>query len=158
MKYMLFTGLILCSFVWIYASFSQTLDNDYEKREKSVDPFEDEDCLDCHPPSITEKINRIKWGDRIILRLAVFDTFEVVMEEAKKRAKKGGVSLCTFLGPKSIYTFIEGLDNQDPKVRLRCIGYLGKWVDKVGKDTKLIEEEIDRRLNAQGGGFYLLKR
>ncbi len=124
MKYIFYTCLILCSFVWINPSFSQILEQDYGKREKPVDPFEDEDCFDCHPASKKEYINRVKYGDRTILRLVVFDTFEDVINEANKRARKKGMSLYQYLGPKSMHAFIGGLKNQDPKVVLYCILYL----------------------------------
>jgi len=128
--------------------FTQTLDEDYDRRERAVDPFEDEDKL-LREKKIGEIISRIKRGDRTVLRLVTFDTFEAVHDEIVRAAEKGGLSGKYYhvVGERnSIPAYIGGFDNQDPKVRLKCIGFLGDWVDEVGVDTHVIEKAVDRRL------------
>lgn len=138
-------------------AFSQTLDDDYDRRERAVDPFEDEDKL-LREKKIEDIINRIKRGDQTVLRLVVFDTFEAVHDELVKRSERQGT---TSTGSKesisgeyynkvglrsAIPAYIGGFDNQDPKVRLKCIGFLGDWIDEVGLDANVIEKAVDRRL------------
>ncbi|MDH4127564.1 MAG: hypothetical protein OEV44_02335 [Spirochaetota bacterium] len=130
--------------------FTQVLDDDYDRREKAVDPFEDEDKL-LREHKIQEIIDRIKRGDQTVLRLVVFDTFEAVHDELVRRAYGSGATgkdkyYAQVDNGRSIPAFIGGFDNQDPKVRLKCIGYLGDWVDEIGKDLKVIEKAVDRRL------------
>jgi hypothetical protein len=48
----------------------------------------------------------------------------------------------------SIPAFIAGFNNQDPKVRLKCIGYLGDWVDEVGLDLITIETAAALRIGS----------
>lgn len=132
--------------------FSQTLEEDYDRREAAVDPFEDEDKL-LRETKINTIIARIKRGDRTVLRLVVFDTFEAVHDEIVRQATgsgKDGQKLGAYyniIGQRaSLPAYYGGFDNQDPKVRLKCIGYLGDWVDEVGQDLPAIEKEVDRRL------------
>lgn len=47
---------------------------------------------------------------------------------------------------KSVPAFIGGFNNQDPKVRLKAIGYLGDWVDDVSLDLNEIETAVEQRL------------
>lgn len=150
-KFIILMLLISLALIINTQSFSQTLEDDYDKREASVDPFEAEGKL-----LRTEKINniiaRIKRGDRTVLRLVVFDTFEAVHDEIVRRASNNGSSTdlgryYSTIGQRgALPAYFGGFDNQDPKVRLKCIGYLGDWVDEVGIDLPTIEKEVDRRL------------
>ncbi len=143
-----FLALFL-SFIVIFTvqgAYAQ-LNEDYDRRERAVDPFEDEDNL-LRKKKIKEIINRIRRGDRTVLRLVVFDTFEAVHDEIVKKDKTDAQkNYYDILGGRnSLSAFIGGFDNQDPKVRLKCIGYLGDWVDEVGRSTKQIEKAVDKRL------------
>ena len=128
--------------------FTQSLDSDYDRREAAVDPFEDEDKI-LREKKITDIINRIRRGDRTVLRLVVFDTLEAVHDEVVRSSKGKGHGYYDALGGRtSLNAFIGGFDNQDPKVRLKCIGYLGDYVDEKGSraDLNLIEKAVDKRI------------
>jgi len=148
-KLMLLTLFLSLSMIFsIQKGYSQALDEDYDKKERAVDPFEDEDKL-LREKKISEIIGRVKRGDQTVLRLVTFDTFEAVHDEIVKQAEKTGQSgkYYNVIGERnSLPAYIGGFDNQDPKVRLKCIGYLGDWVDEVGVDTAVIEKAVDRRL------------
>jgi hypothetical protein len=151
-KLMLLTLFLSLSMLFTIQGFSQALDEDYDRREKAVDPFEDEDKL-LREKKISEIINRVKRGDQTVLRLVTFDTFEAVHDEIVKQAENQAAMKGTsgkyynVIGERnSLPAYIGGFDNQDPKVRLKCIGFLGDWVDEVGVDTALIEKAVDRRL------------
>lgn len=132
----------------IQGLFAQTSDEDYDRREGAVDPFEDEDQL-LRKQKIDEIISRIQQGDKTVLRLVTFDTFQAVHDELVAGSTKDGKSSGYYdrVGNRSsLPAYIGGFDNQDPKVRLKCIGYLGDWVDEKGIDTDMIEKAVDRRL------------
>jgi hypothetical protein len=75
---------------------------------------------------------------------------ERFVDRAKRRyANLEGQSYYRIVGYRnSIRAFLAGFNNQDPKVRLKCIGYLGDWVDEIGLDLITIETAVGIRLGS----------
>lgn len=75
---------------------------------------------------------------------------ELFIERAKRRySNLEGLTYYRIMGYRnSIPAFIAGFNNQDPKVRLKVIGYLGDWVDEVGLDLVTIETAAALRIGS----------
>lgn len=132
-------------------SKSYALESNYDRQDlkEALDPFEDDDLL-LRARKIKEVIEKIQRGDRIVLRLVVFDTLEAVHDEIVRRAEERGITYYEVLNMKnSIPAFIGGFENQDPKVRLKSIGYLGDWVDELGEELNRIEAAVDDKLRGR---------
>jgi hypothetical protein len=128
---------------------AQTLEEDYDRRERAVDPFEDEEKL-LRQRKISQIISRISTGDKTVLRLVTYDTFNAVHEKIVELADAQGNRAKYYSvvnNRRALPAYVGGFDNQDPKVRLKCIGFLGDWVDEIGQDLGYIEKEVDRRLS-----------
>lgn len=95
---------------------------------------------------IDEVIVKMRQGDPNVLRFIVYDTMEEVHREIIRRARVNNTNFYAVLNMNAaLPSFVGGFDNQDPKVRLRCIGYLGDWVDEIGTDlTSLLKRTQDR--------------
>lgn len=144
MKRIFLAALLSC--IFFVQGFTQSLEEGYDRRERLISPFEEEEA-EQKQEKVNEIINRIRKGDRTVLRLIVFDTFESVHGEVLNRTQESGRSYYDILGGvSSLSAYIGGFDNQDPKVRLKVIGYLGDWVDEVGRNQGMIERSVDRRL------------
>ena len=138
--------LLLSLLIIDVKGFTQALDPDYDSRETAVDPFEEDDMA-MKKNKIDNIIRRISLGDKTVLRLILYDTFEAVHDQIAKDATEQGKRYYDVIGGQnSVSAFIGGFDNQDPKVRLKCIGYLGDWVDEIGGGMKMIEKAVDRSL------------
>jgi len=148
-----FVLLILATFLFSVKANAQVLaEENYDQKwlEGPVNPFEADDAL-LRKNKINEIISRITRGDKTVLRLVTYDTFEAVHDELLRRsAGKGEDGYYREVGYIScIPAFIYGgFDNQDPKVRLKSIGFLGDWIDEIGKELPTIEKEVDRRLSS----------
>lgn len=75
--------LILLVNLVIYSQVhAQTLGEDYDRRERTIDPFGDtSDYYGRREKRINNIIRRIRKGDRTVLRLATHDTLEAVHDE-----------------------------------------------------------------------------
>ncbi len=140
--------LVMCVVIGLNKGYSQSLNDNYDKRERAVDPFEHEDKI-LRETRINDIIKKIQSGDPTVLKLVVFDTFEAVHDEMVRRARKSNTNYYAVAGnERGLKAFIGGFDNQDPKVRLKCIGYLGDWVDEVARPggMNVIKNAVESRL------------
>lgn len=107
--------------------------------------------------AIENIINRIRKGDSNVLKYVVYDVFtevhKAVLQESRERTSKNKnatpVSYYDVIGGKAaLPSFYGCFDNQDPKVRLRCIGYLGDWIDDMGIAMNDIGRQAQDRLHS----------
>jgi len=110
--------------------------------------------------AIENIINRIRKGDPDVLKYVVYDVFvevhKALLAESRERTTKQGttsnsipVSYYDVIGGKAaLPSFYGCFDNQDPKVRLRCIGYLADWIDDMGISITDIGRQATDRLNS----------
>jgi len=106
--------------------------------------------------AIENIINRIRRGDPNVLKFVVYDVFtevhkEILRESRERTAKQPKdappVSYYDVVGGKAaLPSFFGCFDNQDPKVRLRCIGYLGDWIDDIGMELLSVVKAAKNRL------------
>lgn len=128
--------------------FVQTLGEEYDRREAIIDPFEQED-KELEEKKINEIISRIKAGDKAVLRLIVFETLQKVHDKISQEEKQTGKNYFELMGGQNVLpAIVGGFDNQDPKVRLKMIGYLGHWVEEMGKNLNYIEREVEKRMQS----------
>jgi hypothetical protein len=107
---------------------------------------------------ITSIINRIRKGDPNVLKYVVYDVFQEVHKEILRQSRPLGTDGKVTGKVRSYYEVIGGkaalpsfygcFDNQDPKVRLRCIGYLGDWIDDIGINMPDISKQAYDRLQS----------
>jgi len=104
--------------------------------------------------AINNIIRRIQQGDPTVLKFIVYDVFtevhkELVIRTRRNQAQNVSTDFYREVGDNAaLAAFIGGIDNQDPKVRLRCIGFLGDWVDDVGEEMPRIAQAANDRLNS----------
>lgn len=104
--------------------------------------------------AIDNIIRRIQKGDPTVLKFVVYDVFTEVHKELVVRTRKNTqnsmkTDFYREVGDKAaLASYIGCLDNQDPKVRLRCIGFLGDWVDDIGSEMPRIAKAANDRLNS----------
>ena len=104
--------------------------------------------------AINNIIRRIQQGDPTVLKFIVYDVFtevhkELVIRTRRNQAQNVSTDFYREVGDNAaLAAFIGGIDNQDPKVRLRCIGFLGDWVDDIGEEMPRIAQAANDRLNS----------
>jgi hypothetical protein len=104
--------------------------------------------------AINNIIRRIRQGDPTVLKFIVYDVFtevhkELVIRTRRNQAEGVNTDFYREVGDNAaLAAFIGGIDNQDPKVRLRAIGFLGDWVDDVGEEMPRIAQAANDRLNS----------
>lgn len=104
--------------------------------------------------AIDNIIRRIQQGDPTVLKFIVYDVFtevhkELVIRTRKNQQEQVNTDFYREVGDNAaLAAFIGGIDNQDPKVRLRCIGFLGDWVDDIGEEMPRIAQAANDRLNS----------
>lgn len=107
--------------------------------------------------AIENIIRRIRRGDPNVLKFVVYDVLaevhrrvvQTIEESIDQRTGEATTDYYQVLGNQAaLHAFIGGFDNQDPKVRLRCIGFLGDWVDDIGEQLPLIGRAANDRLNS----------
>jgi hypothetical protein len=104
--------------------------------------------------AINNIIRRIQQGDPTVLKFIVYDVFtevhkELVIRTRRNQAENDSTDFYREVGNNAaLAAYIGGIDNQDPKVRLRCIGFLGDWVDDIGEDMARIAQAANDRLNS----------
>jgi hypothetical protein len=142
--------------------FSQTSGNNYDndgqtdlEAEAGTTLIHDLDVI--KERAIENIIRRIRRGDPNVLRFVVYDVLaevhrrvvQTIEESIDQRTGQATTDYYQVLGNQAaLHAFIGGFDNQDPKVRLRCIGFLGDWVDDIGEQLPLIGKAANERLNS----------
>jgi hypothetical protein len=163
MKRLLILTLVMTITLFIgQMSFSQIADGDYDydgttdlETEAGTTLIHDLDII--KERAIDNIIRRVRRGDPNVLKFVVYDvlaevhrkTVRTVDESIDPRTGKSTTDYYQVLGNQAaLHSFIGGFDNQDPKVRLRCIGFLGDWVDDIGEQLQLIGKAANDRLNS----------
>lgn len=112
---------------------------------------------DIKKRAIDNILNRIRKGDPNVLKYVVYDVFQevhkAILQQSRERTTKSGgtqvVSYYDVVGGKAALPSYYGcFDNQDPKVRLRCIGFLGDWIDDMGIAMSDIGRQAKDRLES----------
>jgi len=106
--------------------------------------------------AIENIISRIRKGDNNVLKYVVYDVFtevhKAILQESRERTAKNPGAPISFYdvigGKAALPSFYGCFDNQDPKVRLRCIGFLGDWIDDMGIAMNDIASKAHDRLNS----------
>jgi len=112
--------------------------------------------------AIDNIINRVRKGDPNVLKYVVYDVFQevhkAILQESRERSAKmqgndpskaAAVSYYDVVGGKAaLPSFYGCFDNQDPKVRLRCVGFLGDWIDDMGIAMNDIGHQAQDRLHS----------
>jgi hypothetical protein len=125
-------------------AYLPSYDDDYD----ALDTIEEEET-DTLEQRYEEYIARIRKGDRNVLRLIVYEEYEAVHKRIKDRTKSTNLSYYEYIGRRSsLNAFFGGIENQDPKVRLKCLGYLADYVDEVRDDYALILKSVNDRLKS----------
>ncbi|MHA2022352.1 MAG: hypothetical protein ACTSWQ_01695, partial [Candidatus Thorarchaeota archaeon] len=156
-RILLLLSLILALMFVAVAAFSQAALPDgydeYDDEEDEISLGDDagttfvQDLEEIRRRRIEGIIEKIKAGDPNVLRFVVYDVFEEVHKEVIRKARRANVSYYAIINWESaIPAYIGGFDNQDPKVRLRCIGWLGDWVDEIGEELPDIYKRTADRL------------
>jgi hypothetical protein len=155
-KRILLIALLVIGFIFLVSSFAvaQTLPSGYDEDEEDITRNDEgagttfvQDLEEIRRKRINDIIQKMKQGDPNVLRFIVYDVFEEVHREIIRRAREANTSYYDILGmSEAIPAFIGGFDNQDPKVRLRCIGWLGDWVDEIGLDLADIQKRTRDRI------------
>lgn len=155
-KILLISLLILASLFIAGSLFAQTLPSGYDEDEETdtISTNEEgagttfiQDLEEIRRRRIDDIIQKIRQGDPNVLRFVVYDVFEEVHVEIIRRARESKTNFYAVLNmSNAIPAYIGGYDNQDPKVRLRCIGWLGDWVDEIGTDVADIQKRTRDRL------------
>jgi hypothetical protein len=155
-KRILFISLLVIGLIFLASSFAvaQTLPSGYDEDEEDITVNEQgagttfvQDLEEIRRKRINDIIQKVRQGDPNVLRFIVYDVFEEVHREIIRRAREANTSYYEILGmADAIPAFIGGFDNQDPKVRLRCIGWLGDWVDEIGLDLGDIQKRTRDRI------------
>jgi hypothetical protein len=152
-------------------AFAQSLPSGYDENEEvqTISLNQEgagttfvQDLEEIRRRRINEIIEKIRQGNPNALRFVVYDVFEEVHREAIRRAREGKSNVyAVYNMNNAIPAFIGGFDNQDPKVRLRCIGWLGDWVDEIGLDLadilKRTRDRIVSRIETREEVKYALK-
>lgn len=138
--------------------FAQRAEEQYDATETVLGPeagtslIQDLDQIKMQ--AIDNIIRRIQKGDPTVLKFVVYDVFQEVHKELVIRTRKHtaeGIKTDFYRevgNNAALAAYIGGLDNQDPKVRLRCIGFLGDWVDDIGDEMPRIAKAANDRLNS----------
>jgi hypothetical protein len=156
-KKMLLIALLVVGLVFLASSvFAQSLPSGYDEDEEiqTISTNAEgagttfvQDLEVIRRRRINAVIEEIRQGDPNTLRFIVYDVMEEVQREAIRRAREGKSNFYAVLNMNNaIPAFIGGFDNQDPRVRLRCIGFLGDWVDEIGTDLADIQKRTRDRI------------
>jgi hypothetical protein len=156
-KRILLISLLVIGLIFAASTvFAQTLPAGYDEDEEvaTISRSDEgagttfvQDLEEIRRRRINDIIQKIRQGDPNVLRFIVYDVMEEVHTEVIRRAREGNTSYYAVLNwNNAIPAYIGGFDNQDPKVRLRCIGWLGDWVDEIGTDLADIRKRTRDRI------------
>jgi hypothetical protein len=154
---------LIFSFAFLSTAFAQTIADEGYDRTSIDEPGQMagtslvQDLDEIKRRAIENIINRIRQGDVNVLKYVVYDVFvevhKAILQESRERTKRNQnsqpVSYYEVIGgASSLPSFYGCFDNQDPKVRLRCIGYLGDWIDDMGIAMNDIGRQANDRLHS----------
>jgi hypothetical protein len=156
-KRILLISFLVLGFIFLASTaFAQALPPGYDEDEEvqTISVNKDaagttfiQDLEEIRRRRIDEIIEKIRQGDPNVLRFVVYDVFEEVHQEIIRRARVNQSNFYAVVNmSEAIPAYVGGFDNQDPKVRLRCIGWLGDWVDEIGTDLNDIQKRTRDRL------------
>lgn len=131
-----------------YGNPHTSLEDDYDRRERILEPFEEDDEK-YQKRKYQEYLYKIQKGDPTILRLILYESFQNIHDKIVEEERETGKSYFDIIGgAQALPSYFGCLENQDPKVRLKCIGFLGHWVEDIGKNLKSIESAVDMKLSS----------
>jgi len=156
-KRILLISLLVLGFILLASTaFAQALPSGYDEDEEVTTISTNEtgagttfvqDLEEIRRRRIDDIIQKIRSGDPNVLRFIVYDVMEEVHTEVIRRARTTNSNFYAVLNMENaIPAYIGGFDNQDPKVRLRCIGWLGDWTDEIGTYLADIQKRTRDRL------------
>jgi hypothetical protein len=156
-KTLLVSGLLLTLGATVAGAQSRAMDG-YDATDMVLGPEAGtsliQDLDQIKQQAINNIIRRIQAGDPTVLKFIVYDVFTEVHKELVIRTRRNqaeGVQTDFYreVGDNAaLAAYMGGIDNQDPKVRLRCIGFLGDWVDDIGEEMPKIAQAANDRLNS----------
>ncbi len=78
-------------------------------------------------------VNRVKAGDRHVLRLRVFDTFLAIHGKTYGQISEKAAfrNRSRLFGWRSLPAYLGGLRNQDPRVRYLCMKNILRYIDPI---------------------------
>lgn len=149
---------VLLMAVGISTAYGQRAEELYDATDTALGPEAGtsliQDLDQIKQQAIENIIKRIQKGDPTVLKFVVYDVFGEVHKELVIRTRKHlqeGMKTDFYRevgNNAALAAYIGGLDNQDPKVRLRCIGFLGDWVEDIGEEMPRIAKAANDRLNS----------
>lgn len=154
-KLLVIASLALAMLLVSAVAFAQTLPDGYDDYEDdtTISTNTDagttfvQDLEEIRRKRIEQVIQLVRQGDPNVLRFIVYDVFEEVHKEILRKAREGKTTYYVVVGRQNaIPAYIGGFDNQDPRVRLRCIGWLGDWVDEIGLNLEDIKKRTSDRI------------
>ncbi len=156
-KRILLISLLILGFIFLTSAvFAQALPSGYDEddevqfettNEEGAGTTFIQDLEVIRRTRINDIINKIREGDPNVLRFVVYDVLEEVHTEVIRRARAYNSNFYEVLNmAEAIDSYVGGFDNQDPKVRLRCIGWLGDWVDEIGLHLDELRDRASDRL------------
>jgi hypothetical protein len=159
--------LLMLSFIFAFAfvgsAYAQSVAQDGYDRTGFEEPGQlagtslVQDLDEIKKRAINNIIQRIRKGDPNVLKYVVYDVFtevhKAILQESREMAAKSGNALGSSYydvvgGKAALPAFYGCFDNQDPKVRLRCIGFLGDWIDDMGISLADIGRQAQDRLHS----------
>jgi hypothetical protein len=171
--------VLLLSLTLSIPAFAQISDEDYDEDEtRGTTPIRapEDEFIEDEVIRLFKYLERVRRGDKNVLKLMTYRTYlamhdavlialgateksAVLSDEqiqlvnrhiASGRVQGNFPDYYSFFGnANGLPAFIAGMENQDPKVRLKVIGYLGDWVDEKYTNLDYILSAAEARWNSQ---------
>lgn len=171
--------VLLLSLTLSIPAFAQISEEDYDEDEtRGTTPIRapEDEFIEDEVIRLFKYLERVRRGDKNVLKLMTYRTYlamhdavlialgateksAVLSDEqiqlvnrhiASGRVKGNFRDYYSFFGnANGLPAFIAGMENQDPKVRLKVIGYLGDWVDEKYTNLDYILSAAEARWNSQ---------
>jgi hypothetical protein len=170
---------LLLTFALSIPAFAQISEEDYDEDEmRGTTPIlaPESEFVEDEVVRLFNYIERVRRGDKNVLKLMTYRTYlamhdavlialgateksSVLSDEqihlvnrhlASGRVQTGFQDYYSWFGnANGLPAYIAGMENQDPKVRLKVIGYLGDWVDEKNENLEYILSAAEARWNSQ---------
>lgn len=171
--------VLLLSLTLSIPAFAQISEEDYDEDEtRGTTPIRapEDEFIEDEVIRLFKYLERVRRGDKNVLKLMTYRTYlamhdavlialgatdksAVLSDEqiqlvnrhiASGRVQGNFPDYYSFFGnANGLPAFIAGMENQDPKVRLKVIGYLGDWVDEKYTNLDYILSAAEARWNSQ---------